>query len=216
MDIVAAGHSSAEGSILLYRNDSQSNHNWVQFSLQSDEGDPFAIGANVTVYTQTGSQFSQVAAGNGYCSQNTLRQHFGLGEDTSIDSIVVSWPDNSQESYLIPNINMRYLLIKGTGNAIQLNIKNIVNAEEFGIMNLFPNPFNSTVQIHYTIDDIISNYSLKIFDITGRFIEEIELSDYIKGKNIAKWVAGNAPSGVYIIKFESDINYSVKKCILIK
>jgi hypothetical protein len=34
----------------------------------------------------------EIALGDGYGSQNTLRQHFGLGDRTVVDELVVRWP----------------------------------------------------------------------------------------------------------------------------
>ena len=34
----------------------------------------------------------EVLLGDGYGSQNSLRQHFGLGDAASVDDLVVKWP----------------------------------------------------------------------------------------------------------------------------
>jgi hypothetical protein len=34
----------------------------------------------------------EVVLGDGYGSQNTLRQHFGLDDATTVDELVVKWP----------------------------------------------------------------------------------------------------------------------------
>ena len=34
----------------------------------------------------------EVALGDGYGSQNTLRQYFGLGDRTTVDELIVKWP----------------------------------------------------------------------------------------------------------------------------
>ncbi len=214
LDIVAAGHSYLDGSILLYRNDSEAN-NWIQFSLQSDQGDPFAISAKITLYTSTESQFSQVAAGNGYCSQNTLRQHFGLGEDANIDSVVVNWPDGEREIFNIPEINQQYLLTKGTGSATPLNLHEEIIPDEFGIINIYPNPFNPTaiIQINVSIAQLLQ---LQVYDIKGKLVDTLVSRNLQKGNHKIIWNANKQPSGIYFVQFNSSSKVETKKCIFLK
>jgi hypothetical protein len=50
------------------------------------------VGARVTVYAAGKPQFREVILGDGYGSQNTLRQHFGLGQCDLVDKLIVRWP----------------------------------------------------------------------------------------------------------------------------
>jgi hypothetical protein len=34
----------------------------------------------------------EITLGDGYGSENSLRQHFGLGDATSVDEVTVKWP----------------------------------------------------------------------------------------------------------------------------
>ena len=82
LDIIAAGHSYSDGSTLLYRNDSQGG-NWVQFSLRSEEGDPFSIGAKVTLYSQSGSNLG--GEGNG----GVILKEAHLGRDSLVAATMI-------------------------------------------------------------------------------------------------------------------------------
>jgi len=46
------------------------------------------------VYVKVGGkqQMREVVLGDGYGSQSTLRQYFGLADKTTIDELVVRWP----------------------------------------------------------------------------------------------------------------------------
>lgn len=216
LDIVAAGHSSVEGSILLYRNDSSIN-NWVQFDLRTNGLSPFAIGAKVELYTQSGIQLNVVTAGNGYCSQNTFIQHFGLGIDISIDSVVVNWPDTEREMFIIPAINQRYLLNKGTGNAVQLSVKHTVIPKEHKIINIYPNPFNLATTILLQIVDLHEDqYRVRIYDVRGKLVETLLNEPLGPGKNELVWNAYQIPSGVYFIQLETPYSVDARKSILLK
>ncbi len=215
LDMVAAGHSSVEGSILLYRNDSQSTNHWVQFSLQSTVGDPFAIGAKITLFSPGGLQSSQVAAGNGYCSQNTFRQHFGLGND-SVDSLVVRWPNGDREIWMIPEVNQRYLLVQRTGSATPLAIDSPM-AKEFTLsLNIYPNPFNPVTAIRIKGLETGEKTSVTIYNISGRLVESFIIGKGIGGVGEVSWNAEGFPSGIYLVKVQSKNRSLVKKCILTK
>ena len=50
------------------------------------------VGARLTLTAGGLSQVREVALGDGYGSENSLRQHFGLGTSSRIDSLTVRWP----------------------------------------------------------------------------------------------------------------------------
>ena len=51
-----------------------------------------AVGARVSIKVNGKQQMREVVLGDGYGSQNSLRQHFGLGDATSVDELTVKWP----------------------------------------------------------------------------------------------------------------------------
>ena len=75
------------------------NH-WVQFSLVPASGNLDAIGAVVTVWKNGVPDMRVMTCGSEYLNQNSKRLHFGLGESSSFDSVVVSWPSGTDATYL--------------------------------------------------------------------------------------------------------------------
>ena len=55
-----------------------------------------AIGAKVrvkaTIQGKTFWQLREISGGSGYCSQNDLRAHFGLGNATNVEVVRIEWP----------------------------------------------------------------------------------------------------------------------------
>tara|TARA_B110000014_G_scaffold157801_1_gene110942 strand:+ start:309 stop:2075 length:1767 start_codon:yes stop_codon:yes gene_type:complete len=222
LDIIAAGHPSSDGSILVYRNDSPTQ-NWVQFQLNGDGGldnnsDRYAIGAKLILYTASGEQMSAVFAGNGYCSQNTLIQHFGLGSDAAIDSLIVYWP-NITEKYVydISQINQRYLLIRGAVEVFPLSVHSNTTPNNYRMMDIYPNPFNhsTTIAIH-SDNQLETPYSINIYDALGRSVETLIDNRMITGKNNIQWNATSQTSGIYFIHLRTDFDYEIKKVLLLK
>jgi hypothetical protein len=79
----------------LYRNDGGTNH-WLLLHLVGIASNRSAIGAKVRILTtiqgESFWQLREVSGGGGYCSQNDLRVHFGLGDATTVESVRIEWP----------------------------------------------------------------------------------------------------------------------------
>ena len=83
--------SSRDEPIRIYINHSGNLGNWVQFHVAGQGSDAAAIGARIDITHGPKSQLREVIAGSNYKSQNSLRQHFGLGSSTSLDQLTVTW-----------------------------------------------------------------------------------------------------------------------------
>jgi len=76
-------------------NPGQNNNNWINISLQGVVSNKAAIGAKIKVsFKESGtarSVYREVNSGGSFGS-NPLRQHIGIGQAVSIDSIEIKWP----------------------------------------------------------------------------------------------------------------------------
>jgi hypothetical protein len=76
----------------LLRNESATGHNWLEVELVGVKSNRDAVGTRVIIRTNGKQQMREVVLGDGYGSQNTLRQHFGLGNAALVDELTVRWP----------------------------------------------------------------------------------------------------------------------------
>jgi len=80
---------------LLYRN-SGSPNSWLHVRLVGTLSNRSGVGAKVRVRTSVDGQqmwqLREISGGSGYCSQNDLRAHFGLGSATQVDLLRIEWP----------------------------------------------------------------------------------------------------------------------------
>ncbi|HXJ39518.1 MAG TPA: CRTAC1 family protein [Bryobacteraceae bacterium] len=76
----------------LLRNDLVTGRHWLQIELVGVQSNRDAVGARVSIKVKGKPQMREVVLGDGYGSQNWLRQHFGLGADSVVDEITVKWP----------------------------------------------------------------------------------------------------------------------------
>jgi hypothetical protein len=89
MDIAVS--ASADRHALL-RNNVGAKRNWLQVELIGQRSNRDAVGARITLYAGPTQQSREVVLGDGYGSQNSLRQHFGLDHHRMVDKLVVRWP----------------------------------------------------------------------------------------------------------------------------
>jgi hypothetical protein len=82
-------------------------------------------------------------------------------------------------------------------------VKNINAVAGFKLSHNFPNPFNATTQIQYTVP-YATHVSLKVYDILGR--EIAVLIDEIKdpGDYTVMWNGSDAASGVYFYRIDAE------------
>ena len=93
------------GPGILLNNEGGNNNQWLKVKLKGIESNDQAIGAKIRMITGELVQIRQVGAQCSYCSQNSLIQHFGLGQSGKIDTLEIIWPTGHKQEFnnLIPN-----------------------------------------------------------------------------------------------------------------
>lgn len=102
----------------VYRNLSreQDHSSYLAVRLQGKGGNTAAIGAKVYVYGKGGLQYEEVDPARGYLSCMSAELHFGFGQETAADSLVIVWPDQRRQKLEAVALN-RKLVIKEEGRA---------------------------------------------------------------------------------------------------
>jgi hypothetical protein len=88
LDVVVANQ---EARLLLYANDVDPTRHWLELQLAGRAPNTSAIGAQATISFGDAKCTEVVQAGSGYCAQNDLVLHFGLGAHTQVDEVEVRW-----------------------------------------------------------------------------------------------------------------------------
>ncbi len=74
-------------------NSADNGRHWLWVDLVGTASNRDAIGAKVKVTTGTGrTLYNHVSVSRGFMSSSDRRVHFGLGGDTSIRSVEITWP----------------------------------------------------------------------------------------------------------------------------
>ncbi len=86
---------------------------------------------------------------------------------------------------------------------------------EFGIHDLYPNPFNDQVRISYGLPEA-RDVKLTVFNILGQQVARLAEGNRTAGLHHTQWHAKNMASGVYLVKLEAAGQNSVRKVQLIR
>lgn len=90
--------STNGGPAHILHNETVTQHHWITLKLRGHKSNRDGIGAVVTVTTGHGSQWATVTTSSGYLSANDPRLHFGLGVDTTVESIQIRWPSGIEQT----------------------------------------------------------------------------------------------------------------------
>jgi hypothetical protein len=120
------------------------------------------------------------------------------------------------------NLNNPQNLI-GSAKLYEYNVNSIYNNEipnSTQLHNNYPNPFNPTTTINYSLN-YNSNVTLEVFNIKGQKIKTLENEDKIAGNHSLIWNGKDSDdesvaSGVYFYKLVSEEHSFVKKMVLMK
>jgi len=83
------------GSAHLLHNENSSANHWLTLRLIGHRSNRDGIGALVHVTTSTNSQWVTVTTASGYLSSSDRRAHFGLGTESTAQSVEIRWPSGT-------------------------------------------------------------------------------------------------------------------------
>jgi hypothetical protein len=152
------------------------------------------------------------------------------GDWTKIGFAKGNGNSNSEKEYLFTDKNLnpgnyRYRLkqIDNDGkNEYSKEVEVIVKEipTEYTLNQNFPNPFNPTTKIEYTIPNagtsFMKSIQLKVYDILGREIETLVNEKKSAGTYSVSWNAAGLPSGIYIYRLVSNGEVITKIMNLVK
>jgi hypothetical protein len=199
----------------LFKNNGGTN-NWLKMDLAGVKSNNSAIGANVKlkadVFGKSFWQMRRVAGQNGYCGQ-TLQIHFGLGDASTADSIVIEWPSGIKQVLENQNVNQHLNIVEDT--TLTSVIDEVGQLNKFGLQQNYPNPFNPSTNFEFQIADF-GLVSLKVFDVLGREIQTLVNEEKSPGSYKVELNASSLASGIYFYELRAHNFSSIKKMILLK
>ncbi len=210
MDLVLANCKDENQSNALYQNNGNDNH-WFKLNCEGVTCNRSAIGAIIKIKaTIDGNavwQMRRIAGQSGYCSQNSLNVHFGLGDANLIDSLIIQWPSGLEQVF--ENVEADKFCSIKEGGSIDCTVTSIVDQKKIitGELTIFPNPVSEElVTIENPFFESQKEVVLKLYAQNGQLlktqkIENQELTILLNTHNLQK--------GAYQLVLETDgLSYS--------
>ena len=111
--------NNTEGVAGVYKNNSELllKNNFLRVQLQGDAKNNLGIGTKVILYVGDQNFYQEQLPVRGFQSSVDPSIHFGLNNKTSIDSIVIIWPDDKVQ--LLKNVKVNQTLVVNKKDATQ-------------------------------------------------------------------------------------------------
>ncbi len=106
LDLVYANYQKG---VTVLRNDCETGHR-VMFDLRSTTSNRFGVGATVRIETASGKQIRQLVLARGILSSSEPALHFGVGDDTIIKHLSVTWPSGRVQTFENLAVDRRYTI----------------------------------------------------------------------------------------------------------
>jgi hypothetical protein len=89
----------------LFKNNNVEGH-WLKVALRGKEAESNGIGSRVTVISNGIRMIREIdGGGSSHLSQNSTIAHFGLGNSSSVDSVIVTLTGGNIQTVLSPEVN---------------------------------------------------------------------------------------------------------------
>jgi len=186
----------------LWANTTVNENNWLKVKLEGVISNRDGIGNTIEINIDGQSQYRGTLAGEGYLSQNSFYEFFGMGNATEVDYVKVTWTATG-EIEIINNIAANQAIIIKEGSGV-LSSENNLKETAFRV---YPNPSSNGIFKLSVLNQ--EKVSVQVFDISGRLMtkknnlkdnDQINLSHYQKG--------------IYIARLSSETNNRTLKLII--
>jgi hypothetical protein len=111
----------------LWENTGINTNNFIKITLKGTVSNKMAIGSWIYVYAGNKRFTHYTLCGENYLGQSSQNHIFGLGQNMSIDSVVVNYPSGIIDTYYNLNVNGKYYLIEGETSLNQISYNGNLN-----------------------------------------------------------------------------------------
>jgi len=221
LDVFISGFPPTLG---LYNNTTSNGNGWLKLKLIGTMSNKAAIGAIVklkaTISGKSMWMMRDVSAQNTFNGHSSLDVHFGLGDASIIDSLVILWPSGHKDVFTSFSINKYETITEGGATNID-DGESFLLPSEFHLEQNYPNPFNPATKIKYSIPSE-SFVKINIYNSLGQLIDTVTNSTKAAGNYEVVWNAQSVSSGVYFYSINSESVssnksfFDMKKMIVLK
>jgi hypothetical protein len=181
-------------NIFVWKNNSTPPNNWLKVKLEGTQSNRNGVGSLIELSINGEKQYRYTLCGEGYLSQNSATEFFGLGSEMNIDYIKVKWLSGVEDT--VYDINANQLI-----NIVERSTLTVDDSKKI-VFNVFPNPVSNDL----TITSINSISNIEIYNIFGQKIFNTQPNTNETTVNLSSFDVG-----VYFVNIASnDLSENIK------
>jgi hypothetical protein len=172
-------------------------NNWLKVALNGIQSNSNGIGARIEIYGAWGEQIRDVRSGEGFKYMSSLNVHFGIGQATNINQVIIRWPSGLVDTYNNVSPNQTLNVVEG----VTLG----TNSFENFVFTMYPNPVKNKINISINTANPVEFISAEIYDLSGRRVQATSVQNQSVNVDLLS-------TGTYILKLtdSNNENYSQK------
>ncbi|MTE25347.1 FG-GAP-like repeat-containing protein [Winogradskyella ouciana] len=185
-------------NVFLWKNNSPSTNNWLKVKLEGTESNRNGIGSLIEISINGVKQYRYTLCGEGYLSQNSSSEFFGLGNATVVDYVKVKWLSGVEDIIYNVGANEQIYIIEGSALSI--------NDNELSSMKIYPNPVKDRFMINSEADidkvllfNVLGEEVLRVY--STELYENIDITHLQAGTYFAKVTSSNHSKTIKVIKY---------------
>ena len=183
-------------NIFLWKNNSNNTNNWLKVKLEGTISNRNGVGSMIEISVNGEKQYRYTLIGEGYLSQNSASEIFGIGDATVIDYVKVNWLSGTEDIFYSVSPNQNLKIVEGSSLSIEES-----NTSE---IKLFPIP---TTEI-LNIESSLPIEEVMVYSLLG----EVNISAYMNKNEISLDVASLEP-GIYFLRLSLNSSQEIIKFI---
>ncbi len=175
-------------NMFLWKSNTINTNNWLKVNLQGVVSNKMGIGSKIEISIDGIKQYRDTHCGEGYLSQNSATEIFGLGSNTTIDYVKVIWLSGIVDIIYTVNGNQLLNIIEGSNPELSVDKFNLNDAK------IYPNPVKDELIVKAGSNII----SYEVFNVHGKSIEQVFNNTEIIKINTSKF-----SNGMYFIRLSN-------------
>ena len=195
-DVVVSNND--EGDLFLWENNTATTNNWLKVKLEGVISNKDGVGSVIEISVNGNKQYRYTLCGEGYLSQNSQAEVFGLGSNSLVDYVKVTWLSGIVDTYTNVSANQTLDIVEDSETLSTVNITSNQT------INVYPNPVSNIL----TISTISKPDRIKLFNNIGQQLYVISNTSLV-----TKLDMFNLDSGIYYLKVLMDNKIEVLRII---
>lgn len=192
--------------VQLWQNGGGNNH-WLKIRLEGVVSNRDGIGSRIELWTDGQYQMKYTHCGIGFLGQNSETLIFGLGENTTVDSIHITWPTGHRDLLYNQPADQLLEIQEGstTGGQIEVDpditlitsLTEPTTSAKLLRLQCYPNPAKDVLYIH--LPKGLDGGNLSLFDVKGHLLKNVPFANEERLQLSLK----DLPSGKYYLRLRN-------------